>query len=138
MGVDRSNSSRNLPQPKDTASDSQAEQQADSFCGPVWPPLQETASEEIVLSTIGKVTAVTRRAFLATLKRSDGGRMDVKLSKSIVVGRTLRPGDFIKYEIFTANQTQDHRASWMPSPTLSEEQLKRISDFVDSLEFLRD
>jgi hypothetical protein len=136
MGVDRSNSSKKLTQPKDTASDSQAEQPADSFCGPVWPPLQETASEEIILSTIGKVTAVTRRAFLATLKRSDGGRMDVKLSKSIVVGKALRPGDFIKYEIFTENADQKHRASWMPPPKLSDEQLKKISDFVDSLDFL--
>jgi hypothetical protein len=62
--------------------------------------------------------------------------MDVKLSKSIVVGKALRPGDFIKYEIFTENADQKHRASWMPPPKLSDEQLKKISDFVDSLDFL--
>jgi len=90
----------------------------------------------IVLQTTGRVDGLTKTKLYATLRRSDGKRMPVVLSRSIVEGTVPRRGEFIKYEIFDRNGTSDHRVFKIYPPPLSTETQKRISDFVDSLDFL--
>jgi hypothetical protein len=90
----------------------------------------------IVLQTTGRVDRLTKSKLYVTLRRSDGKRMPVVLSKSIVEGTVPRQGEFIKYEIFDRNGTSDHRVFKIDPPPLSTESQKRISDFVDSLDFL--
>lgn len=90
----------------------------------------------IVLQTTGRVDGLTKTKLYATLRRSDGKPMPVVLSRSIVEGVVPRRGEFIKYEIFDGNGSSGHRVTKIDPPPLSVEKQKRISDFVDSLDFL--
>lgn len=97
---------------------------------------EPTSPSGIVLRTTGRVNRLTKSKLYVTLRRSDGKRMPVVLSRSIVEGTVPRRGEFIKYEIFDRNGTSDHHVFKIDPPPLSTETQKRISDFVDSLDFL--